>query len=259
MKKTLVIGLVLSSFALLPMEPLIKNPTEAEKLEAVTLSDSPSEKQSSELLEDEAQDHEDLFLALQSGSTEKAKHLIKQCSNLSIRNKQGLALLICAVEAIPKKRYRCNCGLFPSGEDCDFGMGCGPIVPSNKELAPYVEIIEAIIAERSLRTEKDALPNLMAALLCFNKICPRFIPSSIRLSILCLNEERCKDLATLVRKRIVNLTMIPVAFYDKILRAANYLPVSLEKEMIKAQKIAPTGEVKDLLNPNKYTTKTVSQ
>ncbi len=258
MQKMLVIGLVLSSFAIVPMEPLIKNPTEAEKLKALTPSGNPSEKQSSELLEQEGQDNEALFLALQSGSTEKAKHLIKQCSNLSISNKQGQTLLICTVEAMPKKRYRCNCGLFPSGQDCDFGMGCGPIVPSKKELASYVEIIEAII-ERSLRTQENARPNLMAALLCFNKICPRLIPSSIRLSILCLNEERCKDLAILVHKGIIKLMMIPVAFHDKILRAANYLPVSLEKEMIKAQEIAPSNEVKDILKPNKYTTKTVSQ
>ncbi len=65
------------------------------------------------------------------------------------------------------------------------------------------------------------------------------------MTILCLNEERCRDLATLLHRGIINLKIIPVAFHNKLLDATKYRPKNLEQEIIKAQKTKPAYKLAD--------------
>ena len=236
MKKLLAIGLILGSSSILAMEAA---PKTTKKLKELIISDNPSKKQAKALIEQGAEVHECLFLAIKSGSTKIAKLLIKHCSDLSISNEQGQTPLIYTVKTMPK--------VAPVYDEI--------IHPSSEKLAPYVKILKAIIFNRALQ-EESAQSNLKTVLLCFNKVSPRFIPRDIRMSILCLNKECCRDLATLLRQGIINLKIIPVAFHDKLLEATKYPPENLEQEMIKAQKITPAhtipNEIKKLLNPKKY-------
>ncbi len=250
MKKILAIGLILGNSSILAMEAV---PKATKQLKKLIISDNPSKKQAKKLIKQGAQVDECLFLAIKSDSTKIAKLLIKHCSDLSISNEQGQTPLMYTVETMPKDR---RCYWNPIS-DTFAPRGCGYYPASEEELAPYVKIHKTIILKRELQLTEITQQNLKKVLLCFNKVSPRFIPRDIRMSILCLNKECCRDLATLLHREIINLKIIPVAFHNKLLDTTNYPPESLEQEMIKAQRITPTphktpDEIKKLLNPKKY-------
>ena len=137
---------------------------------------------------------------------------------------------------MPKKRY-CYCR--PPSCCCDFTS------PSEKELSPYIKILK-ILMKRRAQIQKNALRNLVTVLACFKKKGFK-LPRYIRMTILCLNEERCTDLAIIPQTKLKN---IPTAFHKKLKNISLRFAMEINQALTHGENCGQ--QIKEIIVPERH-------